>query len=292
MLLTNKFGLPDTIVRATLRQAELYNAGPVHRSVTQLINSPRIDSLRKHNYASIETDVTDEFWALLGSAVHHILELGSAPNTVVEERLFAEIDGWMVSGQIDVQEYREDGRVFLNDYKVTSAFVVKKEKAEWEQQLNLLAYLMYVNKAIRVDGLAIIAIVRDWSRAQAKDSPDYPQSPIVRIDLPLWTLADQAAYAAERVNVHRHTEMLMELGEPLPECSKEDRWEREGSWAVTKAGNKRPTKVFDNQDDAEAFATKGDYTIEHRPGESVRCANDYCRVAAFCSQWKGIQDAS
>lgn len=292
MRLTNKHNLPSTIVRATIRQADLYNAGPVHRSVTQLINSPRIDSLRVKHYADIEADVTDEWWALLGSAVHHILELGADSNTIVEQRLFAEIDGWHVSGQIDVQEFHEDGRVSLNDYKVTSAYVVKMEKADWEQQLNLLAYLMYLSKGIIVTEIAIIAIVRDWQRAQAKNNPEYPQAPIVKIVLPLWTLAEQERYATARVNEHRHTEMLMELGETLPECTEEDRWEREASWAVTKAGNKKPTKVFDNIDDAEAFATKGDYTIEHRPGESVRCAENYCRVSAFCSQWKGMRDGS
>lgn len=68
-ILTNKLGLPDTIVKACSYDSHKV-AGDL--SVTQLIDSPRVRILkRKHDY---EEDVSDMLFALMGTALHHILE--------------------------------------------------------------------------------------------------------------------------------------------------------------------------------------------------------------------------
>lgn len=68
-ILTNKYNLPDTIVKACANDTHRV-AGSV--SVTQLIDGPRIRILKKlHDY---ETDVVDNLYMLMGTALHHILE--------------------------------------------------------------------------------------------------------------------------------------------------------------------------------------------------------------------------
>jgi hypothetical protein len=296
---TNKFDLPDTLLRAAQKNEANYSRGQVDRSVTQLIAPPRIDMLRKEHFKEFEKDLSEEWWALFGSAVHHILELGAAPNQRVEERLFIEIDGWKISGMADLQEFHKEDAVnvsvTISDYKVTTAYALTQEggmKPEWVQQLNLLAYLVHHNKVVKIRELQVVAIVRDWQRTQAAVDPLYPQAPVVKLNVPLWSLHKQERYLMERVGLHRETQMLHELGEELPECTDEERWERDHKWAVMKAAAKKASKVFDNEEAAIAYAEEKGvmFTVEHRPGKSVRCEGNYCGVSQWCNQWKRLQE--
>jgi len=114
MIITNKYGLPQTFVNVVERPT--YTKGKAHMSVTELLNSPQIVQLKAKYSDRIETDVTDMIWAVFGTAVHHILEQGKDPNHIVEQRLHADIDGWHISGAIDLQIVHEDG-IEVNDYK-------------------------------------------------------------------------------------------------------------------------------------------------------------------------------
>lgn len=68
-ILTNKFNLPQTIVDACKHDTHRL-AGDI--SVTTLIDAPRIRVLKMtHDY---EVDVVDNLYALMGTALHHILE--------------------------------------------------------------------------------------------------------------------------------------------------------------------------------------------------------------------------
>ena len=65
--------------------------------------------LKRKHWNEIETDASEMVWALFGSAVHNILEHGKDDHHIVEERIFAEHEGWKLSGAIDLQEVEEDG---------------------------------------------------------------------------------------------------------------------------------------------------------------------------------------
>lgn len=68
-ILTNKQNLPDTIVAACKHDTHRLS-GDI--SVTTLIDGPRVRVLKKqHTY---EVDVMDNLYALMGTALHHILE--------------------------------------------------------------------------------------------------------------------------------------------------------------------------------------------------------------------------
>ena len=101
MNITNKFGLPDTIVNVLARPT--YSKGKAHISVTELINSPRIVQLKRQHWDQIEEDASSMVWSLFGSAVHNILEHGKQENHIVEERIHLTHDGWNLSGAIDLQ---------------------------------------------------------------------------------------------------------------------------------------------------------------------------------------------
>ena len=291
MRIENQHGLPETIIRALHKQNDMYNAGEVDSSVTQLIQPARISLLRKKYYKDMVKDVSEEFYALLGSGIHHLLELGATDDMIVEERLFMTIDGWRISGAIDVQEKVNKREVDIIDYKVTATYSISKTgdvKPEWENQLNLQALLVEANKAVRVRKLSICAILRDWSSTKAQLDPMYPQAPIVMVPIPIWSKHAQQAYARERIEEHRQARVDDEFGDPIKECTPEDRWVKGEAWMVKKEGGKRAVKIFDNPVEAHQLAaTKGKgYIVEYREGKSTRCG--YCGVSRWCDQFAAM----
>ena len=290
MKLTNKYGLPETFMNILARPT--YNKGGAHLSVTELISSPRIVQLKRRHWDDLEEDVSDKLFAMLGTAMHNMLEHGKADNHVIEQRLHANVDGWDISGAIDLQRMEPDG-VVVCDYKTTGAWAVMNDKKDWEQQLNIYAWLVEKVKKTPVKSLEIIAIIRDWSRRDAQVKEGYPEAPIKVIDVPLWSFEDRENFIKERVRLHSNASFALETGSDLPECSPSEMWEKQTVWAVRKTGNVRAKAVCNTEEDAKAKLEelgKG-YEIEVRPGERTRCAN-FCQVRDFCEQWKAYNNGN
>ena len=276
MKLTNKQGLPEAIVNAVKNDS--YSAGNSDISATRLISPPQQVYLQKEWYDKIEEDVSGRIWSLLGQSVHHILERAANYSDIVEERYFTEINGWNVSGQVDL--ISKDA---LYDFKVTSSWsVLNGHKIEWEQQLNVLHYLA---DDPDVEELKIIAILRDWSKSNAMRSRDYPRSQVIELDIPLWTKEEQEEYVKERVVLHQRAQLEHEY----PKCSPEERWQKDDVWALMKEGRKSAVKLHSSEGSVEEHLENMDnkHYIEFRPGESIRC-KDYCSVNKFCNQYKEL----
>ena len=254
--------------------------------VTTLIDSPRISQLRRQHSGQITEDVSDLVWRVLGTAIHEVFEKAASNAYVSEERLSHTVDDTLVSGAIDYQ-FESDGEVDLKDYKSTSTYkITLGDHADWEKQLNVYAYLIRQAKGFTVRSAGVIAVLRDWRQAEADRKPEYPQSSIVEVPVTLWSDEEQDAYVSERVRLHNMAELGAEFDD-LPECSDAERWARPAKYAVIKKGAKRALRVFDIQQDADAFAAEDAARhVEVRPATYTRCANNYCRVAEFCTQWK------
>lgn len=261
---------------------ETYSRGNSRRSVTQLIDSPRLVALKEANGDGIVEDLSERLWAFFGSAVHKMIEEGMVHSDwhAAEERLFAEVGGWTISGAVDLQEF-SDGTAALYDWKVCSIWSVRKPKIEWANQLNLLAWFVE-KRGLRVVKLQIGAMVRDHNRLEARRDPTYPPAPLVMVDIPLWSMAEREAYVTERVRLHQIADMALTLGEEPDPCTPEEMWAKDPAWAVYKKGNKRATKVCDNEAEALDLVTRlGNAIVEYRPGERTRC-RDFCSVSKFC----------
>ena len=268
---TNVHALPQSIVAAVTNDPYV-GGGDI--STTKLIDSPRVVQLTRQHHSRVTTDVSERVWSLLGQAVHTILERAGLRDggALVEERLYATVNGWQVSGQFDVLHV-EDQK--LSDFKVTTVF--KKHGSDsWTRQLNVLRWLAHQN-GHTVNHLEIVAIFRDWRKAEAQRNPEYPQAAICVIPVPVWDLADAEAYVRERVAMHQEASEGVEY-----ECSDEDRWYSGTTYALMKPGGKRAVKVFDRLPDPEEVPAGHEVVL--RQGEYKRCAH-YCDVAPFCSQW-------
>jgi hypothetical protein len=265
--ITNKHGLPEALVAAV--QNDPY-AGGGDISVTKLIDAPQRRVLWRQHRDEVEEDVSERIWALLGQAVHHILERAGT-DTLVEQRLFADIEGWTLSGQFDRLHLASQT---LSDYKVTTTYKAKGD-ANWTKQLNILRWLAAKND-IAVEKLEIVAIFRDFRRSEAGRNPEYPQQAVKVIDIPVWTLEETEEYIRQRIKLHQ----VAQEGMSVP-CTDDDRWYSGNKWALMKPGGKRALRVLDEEPD---FVPEGTI-VQVRPGKYRRC-EEYCEVSRWCSQWQ------
>jgi hypothetical protein len=287
MKLTNRHNIPQTFINIVERPT--YSKGAAHLSVTQLINSPKIVALTNKFADDIEQDVSDMVWSIFGSAIHKVLEHGADDNHLIEERLHTQVDGWKISGAIDLQILNEDG-ISIRDYKTTSAWSVMNEKVEWEQQLNIYAWLVETVKEKPVRDLGIVAIIRDWSRRDAATREGYPTAPIKEIPINLWSYAERDKFVRDRISLHSACEFALEAEQLLPPCTPEEMWEKPTVYAVKKKGAVRAKSLHDNEPEANVIAMQlgSEYEVETRLGERTRCAN-FCSVNTWCQQWRDYQ---
>ena len=289
MKLTNKHNIPVTFVNVLERPT--YSKGKAHLSVTQLINSPKIVALTQRFEDQIEQDVSEMVWSIFGSAVHKVLEHGKDDNHIIEERIHIEFEGWRISGAVDLQLVNEDGSISIRDYKTTSAWSVMNDKIEWEQQLNIYAWLVEKVKDVKVKDLGIVAIIRDWSRRDAGTREGYPEAPIKELPIRLWPMQEREAFVSHRIGLHSECEFAMEADELLPPCTPEEMWEKPTVYAVKKKGAVRAKSLHPTELEAIGIAAQlgGEYEVEIRQGERTRCAN-FCSVNTWCQQWRDYQD--
>ena len=247
-LITNIHNLPQPIV--SLLSRHQYSRGASDISITELLSPPQISVLKREHQHNLVEDISDRFWALMGTNIHKLLEDHANETVQTEERIFLDMDDWTLSGQIDVQR-EQDGAVSIIDWKFTGVYSAMAPKPEWISQLNMYAYLVETVKKIRVDKLQVIAILRDWSKTKTKTQKNYPPAPIMNISLPLWPYEERHAFLKSRVAIHQEERGGHELGGALPECTEEERWVKKG--------------------------------------KAIRC-EEYCVVRDYCEQYRRSRD--
>ena len=250
-------------------------------SATTIIKPVRVTKLRKEYFADMQESAVRRVSALLGTAVHNILEeYGESLGWHVERRLYGvSKSGLSYSGQLDALIPNGDETWTIGDYKVVPTFK-HNQLDEYYDQLNIQAALAR-QAGYDVTGLKVVAIFKDWMESRSKLSENYPPTPIVEYEVPMRDPDELDDWIDSRLR--------QIVGDELPECSPEERWMRDDKWAVFKPKAKRATKVFDDKAEAESFlevALKGKGQIDHRPATPVRCTNNYCGVAEWCAQWQ------
>lgn len=215
MILTNKYGYNETVVRAIRNDS--YSRGDSEFSATGLIQPARIRVLSLRHEHEIEVDVDDEVFKLFGHLGHSILDrAGDALNAVTEKRFFGTIEGTKISAQIDSLSLVNDK---LTDWKFTTVFGFKKgtpPKPEWCNQLNIQLELLRMNGMDAKD-LEIVGLLRDWRPAEASRDPNYPTK-IASHKIPMAPREHTQTYIKKRIKAHREAEVT------LPDCTVEEHW--------------------------------------------------------------------
>lgn len=306
MKFTNKFNLPSDVYKACA--AEQYEPDPNRIGVTSLIAPAHIRQLTIKHWNEIEVDASSRLWAVLGEAVHLVMDKYNKPEGIMPVRkLEVKIDGMTIVGVTDNYDINETGNI--TDYKCTSVFsFMGGLKQDWEQQLNVYAWLAHKH-GIKINNLRINAILRDWQVSKARYGvkfgddgeikgwgkplqSDYPSIPFQSVDVPLWPIEKIEQFIRNRLTSHQKCGII---------CTDEERWQRPTVYAVMKKGNKKAlacnnyvggNKIPFTKDNATEWIAenqkKGENLyIEERPGSCVRCEN-YCIVKQFCSFGKTL----
>lgn len=282
MKITNKQNLPAPLVALLARN--YYSKGSSNYSVTELMSPPKIRRLREQYDEEMEVDVTKLIASQLGTFMHGKLEEKEVEGYINEERIYANINDVVISGQIDIQKQTPDGVVII-DYKFVKAWSVMQNKEEWVTQLNVYKWLVETVKRTKVCGLQICAIIKDYSAHSNQEG--YPDAEAVMIDVPMWDAVKTESYVRERLEMHRDAKVSHDFGDELQACSDEERWMKETVFAVKKEGRKSAIKLFKTMEEATELATKEKGYVEVRKGEYTRCAGDYCGVSKWCKQYQG-----
>lgn len=279
MKITNKQGFPDIVARAVANKR--YDRGESDVTVTQLVNPTRVTVLKERHGGELAEDVADRVWALLGEAVHVVLERAGAESEITERRLYMDVLGYKVGGQFDALILADD---LLVDHKITSAWCKGEPKPDWIAQLNLLRLLAEAN-GYTINALGNMLFYRDWSRAKAAQDSSYPQKQSQFVKVSVWSIEDAMEYAQDRVAKWADAQKLADT--QLPFCTDDERWAKGGEFAVMKKGRKSAMRLLQTRAEAEEWARAnggGQLYIEQRPKTYPRCES-YCEVAGYCNQW-------
>jgi len=318
IILTNKYGISQAIVNACMIDNHV-TIGDI--SCTQLLDSPQVRMLRKQN--DVTEDVTDRIWAMMGTAVHYVVELGEVnsrearqlleaaevlmkhdkqkaadfiydfikenypdhrnKDILTEMTLSHTIEGMTFSGTFDRYTVSLG---LLDDYKNTSvwAYMNEESKKKWVGQLNVYAFLLR-EAGYDVKAAQITAIFRDFSAAKTF-TKGYPPKPIATFPIQLYDQKFMMEYLTKRIRLHKNAE----LNGVIPDCTTKEMWATSDTFAVMAPGRVRAIRVFPNEGLANSFllgdGAKYDKAyVQKRPGECKRC-DSYCAVASVCPQNK------
>ena len=282
MQITNTLNLPAAFVHAV--STERHNA-PHCYSATTLNKGAKEIVLTDRHYDEITVDASEQIWAVWGTAVHALLESEKDDN-FHEERFKVAVGNSWVTGQVDSYDME---RGIINDWKTASVWKVQfADFADWRAQGLTYAWLL-TKSGLEVKKCRFVALLKDHSKTKAKHDASYPQSPVFVYEFDV-TAEDLAATEARIISKVTEIENAYKLGDDdIEPCTLEERWADGEKYAVMKNGRKTAVKLFDNQQDAEAYAGElgNSHYVEHRPAVSHKC-EDYCSCCDFCNFYKSM----
>jgi len=276
MKITNKMNLPEALVKAcTVRK----HNDPGRLSATTLLTGTKQILLRDRHWDRLEEDVSERFWAVIGTAIHSVLEDEGA-DEFAEEFISYDVDGIIVTGRIDNYNMKTG---VLSDYKSVSVWKIKFQDFEdWRKQGLIYAWLLRKNR-IEVKTCRFVALIKDHSKRDAKRDSSYPQLPMYVYEFEVTEEALAEIETFIKAKVAEYKQYLEAEDNEIPPCSAKERWEKPTKYAVRKEGRKNAVRVLDNSDEAEKLAADlgAGHSVEVRPGESVRCT-EYCSCCEYC----------
>lgn len=223
MKIVNKHGLPEEIMEFLTFDRYDYDSNPNTISATTIIKPTQEVILSERYGKDIEIDAMSRLWAVLGTAVHKVLEAIPRKDADQETRLKYNIDEFTITGKPDLIRDEQ-----VKDYKVTSAFkIIFKSYDDWIAQMSIYRWLyLKLNGVLLNDKGRIIYLLRDWNKKDLKLAQkrmwDYPIHPMWYVDLDLWSEEETFNFLQNKVNWLRQYRKLSD--DELPPCNDTERW--------------------------------------------------------------------
>lgn len=204
------------------------------------------------------------------------------PNSIpvwIEQRNSREIMGYTISGKFDMVL---EG--ILQDFKSTSVYSWMLGSKDEDYSLQGSIYRWLNPEKIHGDHMNIQFIFTDWSRAQARQNPKYPQQRVLEHRVDLLSEAETHAWITNKLTQLEDAANLPEA--ELPFCSDKELWRSDPVWKYYSNPAKtsgRATKNFTTAVEAHAFAAeKGKGIVIEVPGQVKACG--YCPAFPICTQ--------
>lgn len=284
MRITNKYNLPEALVRAT--STERHNkTGCV--SATMLLKGVKEIVLTDRHWDELEDDASRRVWLILGTAVHSIME-SYGEGSFVEQRLEYDTGlGMTVTGQVD---YYDDATETLVDWKTCSATkVIMQDFGDWRMQGLIYAWLLAKN-GYGVSKLQFVGMMKDWSQSKAMYDRSYPQYPVHMYEYDVTEADIETIGEFVMDKVGRIMEASELADEEIAPCSASERWQSPTVYAVMKRGGARSKKNCLTEAEANARVAElgTDHYVEVRHGVSKKCQG-YCICREHCDFYKMME---
>lgn len=197
----------------------------------------------------------------------------------LERRTKKQVGNYTVSGKFD---FVHEGRV--EDFKTTSTWTAVHNTNDEKYILQGSIYRWLNPDIITKDEMAIQFIFTDWSSAQAKSQPNYPQQRFQERVLPLKSIEETDRFIKNKLSlIDQHKDSPEEA---LPPCTDEDLWRSAPVFKYYKNPEKtaRSTKNFDTKQEAYIRLAEegGKGVVLEKPGQVTACK--YCPAFSICSQ--------
>lgn len=275
MKYTNKFNLPDRVVKVI--QGKYVNKKPESNrmSVTDLIKEPLIRTLYIEKWDDLVVDVSDFIQATQGNSLHSRYEMMADEDDDAEHKLEDVVDGFILVGKADNK--RDD---YILDVKTVKVYGPSYKLDDWARQGNVYIWQRR-KRGEAISRLLVDAWYRDWAESNISWK-NYPKVGYEEFSLPVWTFEQQEEYIKDQI--HFHTMMSH------TECSDQQKGIR---WEVYKNKNKTNSKVEHSKEAAEKWAAKQDTKDTYRVEKSkpIFCIR-YCKSRSVCQYKKGNNDES
>ena len=300
MTITNRTNIQKPMFEAIKKLYDNHPA-PVDGTyfVTELLRSPKEVILNRKHRDEVTKDAQECIDAILGTAWHKAIEslIIGQEDCITERRFVRSLDVETdfgvfpinISGAVDC--IYADGKGFhIIDWKTCKLAKVDKarsgEEVDWKKQLYLYAWLIEGNMGIRpLDG-TINAFPKD-----VKGTPNFEDITTLKLQAIKYDLSDRK-FEEDLINEYKSKlrEILnTTLAEDNPrECTLEERWQGEPTFAVKKPEAKTASKVCSSVAEAQKFLTekgwigKG-YQIFERPSCPTKCQS-WCDAYPWCKQ--------
>lgn len=290
MEFTNKFNLPDRVVRVIVGKYKYHEPELNRLSVTDLTGDPLIRMLYVHHHDLIVRDYSDMLTMVQGTALHDRYEMVATDDEDVEHKLedaILDTNGNIVMIVVGKADSYFDETIL--DVKQTGCYGPKYRIDKWTKQLNVYAWQIrkrtnklhqeYYGRGVKK--LLIDVWYRDWKQNKTYYK-DYSPIPFEVIELELWPFEKQDEYVRSQVQKHINHPIFDTPDKYTKPCSDKQRGIR---FEAYKNKNKTPTRVGDTIQEVEGdwvdvvYAKGGKVNVVR--SEPVFC-NCYCKSRNIC----------
>lgn len=159
-------------------------------------------------------------------------------------------------------------------------------RKSWIRQANLYRYMYNKTKGVLVDGLGILAFLRNATMYEMK---------CCRLPIQVYELDAVERFMSKQIALNKVIDW--EVTSKVPECTPDDRWVTEECWVVMPKRNAKkclPGKFLDQASAIFKLEEKTDKKkypdafVQHRPQVNRKC-EEACDVAKYCWWYQDLK---